>query len=120
MEKHQVIRNIVLLPKKFYDDGNVSIYSLLKESGYFEFANQVSEANIFEILIQYPECISQWLSWSENKRSGPGWYFRKNETGKYIVGYFPAKASLATIEYPDITQACAVFIKRAIEEIKND
>ena len=120
MNKHQIIdiRNIIFLPKQFYDENNISIYSLLKRSGYFDYYNQISEANIFDELTKYPECIDLWLNWSENKRSNSGWYLKENENGKYIVGYFPAKENLNAIEYVDRTEACAVFIKREIEDIR--
>jgi hypothetical protein len=51
--------------------------------------NQISEADIFQELNQHLECIDLWLKWSENKRSNSGWYFRENEIGQYVVGYFP-------------------------------
>lgn len=57
MEKLRIIQDIIFLPKKFYDEGNVSIYSLIKESGYFELHDQISEADIFKELSQHLECI---------------------------------------------------------------
>lgn len=118
MGKVRTIQDIIFLPNKFYNEGNVSIYSLLKESGYFELHNQISEADIFEELTQHLEYIDQWLRWSENKRSSSGWYFRENESGKYVVGYFPFQESLKAIEYFDKAEACSAFIKREIEDIR--
>ena len=118
MEKRRIIQNIVFLPQRFYGEGNASIYSLLKESGYFEFHDQISETDISEELTRHLECIDQWLNWSDNKRSSSGWYFRKNENGKYVVSYFPFQESLKAIEYFDKTEACSAFIKREIEDIR--
>jgi hypothetical protein len=110
--------DIIFLPKKFYE-GNASIYSLLKESGYFEQHNQISEADIFGELTQHLECIDQWLSLSKDKRSNSGWYFKEDDSGKYVVDYFPPKEGLKRIEYLDKVEACAAFIKREIEDIRN-
>ena len=118
MKKDYVINNIIYLLDKFYKLGNISIYSLLKESGYFELYNQISELEISVMLIQHSKCIDQWLSWSENKRNSSGWYFKQKEDGKYIVGYFPTKEDLKTTEYFEIIEACAAFIKREVEDIR--
>jgi hypothetical protein len=91
---------------------------LLKECGYFELHGQISEADIFQELKQHLQCIDQWLSWSENKRSSSGWYFRENENGQYVVGYFPLQESSEATEYFDKTEACSAFIKREIEDIR--
>ncbi len=116
--ENQLIKDIIFLPKKFYDEGNTSIYSLLKGSGYFELYERVSESGILEVLTQYPECVNQWLDWSENKRTNSGWYFKQDERGKYIVGFFPVIDGLKQIEYSDSKEACADFIIKEIEEIR--
>lgn len=118
MNTSNLIKRILSLPEKFYELGNVSIYSLLKETGYFEMHSQINEAFILGEINKHPECISYWLNWSNNKRTTSGWYFRQNENGKYIVGYFPAREESKQIEYSDSKEACAAFIKREIEEIR--
>lgn len=117
MTKQDTIKEILFIPKEFYTQRNVSIFSLLKETGYFELYNQISEAEIFDLVIQYPECIEYWLNWSENKRVNAGWYFKQNDDGEYIVGYFPPKSKLDTC-YTNINEACAAFIKKEIEDIR--
>lgn len=118
MTKTHVIENIILLPKKFQEE-NVSIYFLLKESGYFEQHNQISEKDISEKLIQYLELIEEWINLSENNRSNCGWYF-KLSNNRYIVGYFTLKKKVYVTEYVSKIDACAAFIKRKIEEIRNN
>jgi hypothetical protein len=117
MKKSAIIKDIIFLPKRF-SEGNTSIYALLKESGYFELHNAISEADIFENLTHHLECIDGWLSLSEDKRSSSGWYFKQDDNGKYIVGYFPLKENLVIAEYLDEVEACAAFIKREIEDIR--
>lgn len=113
-----MIKDIVFLTTKFYKENNRSIYSLLKETGYFEFHNQVNKSDIYECLILYPDCIIQWLDWSENKRSNSGWYFTQETATKYIVGYFPSTEDLKPIIYSDMNEACATFILLEIEDIR--
>ncbi len=117
MKKNNVLRDIVFLPKRF-SEGNASMYSLIKESGYFEMHNQINEVDIFEVLNENLECIDQWLSLSEDKRSSSGWYFKQNDNGKYLVGHYPSNENNELNEYSDEVEACAVFIKYEIEEIR--
>lgn len=118
MNKYTVIRRIIYLPGQFQKIGDVSIYSLLKESGYFELHNEINEADIIREIIVNPQCISQWMTWSDNKRSNEGWYFKQSKEGKYIVGYFPQKEGAKMREYSDINDACATFIKLELEDIR--
>jgi hypothetical protein len=118
MNIETIISSIVNLPDKFNRVANISIYSLLKETGYFEMHNQVNEIGIIKYLVNHTECINQWLCWSEDKRSSSGWYFKESEEGKYLVGYFPTKENFKPIEYSDLTEACAAYIKHEIEDIR--
>ena len=117
MKKSQIINDIIFLPKRFYE-GDISIHSLLKASGYFEHHNEINEADILEELTHHLECIDGWLSLSEDKRSSSGWYFKQNNNCKYLVGYFPPQENLRITEYLDEIEACAAFIKREIEDIR--
>jgi hypothetical protein len=118
MGTKNIINEIINLPEKFYALGNISIYSLLEETGYFERHNQVSEAILLGELINRPQSVNQWLNWSDNKRSASGWYFKLNTNGKYVVGYFPLSENSIQLEYNDSKEACAAFIAREIEEIR--
>jgi len=119
MNKNTVIQRIIYLPEEFKRIQNTSIYNLLKESGYFELYNEINEINIIKEIVSNPQCVKQWLNWSEDKRSSSGWYFKQNEEGKYIVGYFPSQQGFKVKEYSDIKEACAAFIKLELENIRN-
>ena len=92
------------------------MYSLLKESGYFEMYDQVSEADIVEELKKHPELIDDWLMLSEDKRTS-GWCFTQ-ENQKYSVGYYPRTPNFRLTTYPKAKEACAAFIKLEIEAIR--
>jgi hypothetical protein len=118
MDLQQTIRDIILLPKKFYSQSNNSMDSLLKESGYFEVHDKIQVNDIAKILNEYSENIEDWSILSENKRTDSGWYFKKNKSGKYIVGYFSQNSNSHPAEYTDMKEACAAFIKLEIENIR--
>ena len=118
MDINETIIGVINLPKKFGSLGNVSIYSLLEETGYFENHSQVAECAICEALVRHPEFIYAWMRLSEDKRATGGWYFRQNNKVGYVVGYFPQNdINGGRIEYSDPIVACAAFIKREIEDI---
>ena len=119
MNISETIIDVIRLPRKFGNLGNVSIHSLLKATGYFENHSQVSESAIREELIRHPEFIQDWMLLSEDKRSNAGWYFRQDDKAGYVVGYFTQKGDhLRQSEYSDPIDACAAFIKREIEDIR--
>ena len=85
-----IIDKIVQLPKVFYDKGDISMHSLLKETGYFGVHKMITTTDILKSLSAYPQCSDYWLQWSENKKSNVGWYFKEGE-GRFLVGYFSTK-----------------------------
>ncbi|HRH51623.1 MAG TPA: hypothetical protein PLP23_22935 [Panacibacter sp.] len=118
MDKYYIIEDIIFMPKKSKEE-DMSVYSLLKKSGYFKFHREINEIDIFEVLSKTPECVSQWLAWSEDKRTGPGWHFEKTQSEKYyIVSHYPPKTNLKPIVSFDKIAACAAFIKKEIERIR--
>lgn len=118
MSTNNLIKSVLSLPEKFYALGNVSIYALLKETGYFEMYSQINEAVILDELKNDSEYINHWLNWSDHKRTTSGWFFKQDQNGEYVVEYFPAKANSTQLKYSDSKEACAAFIKREIEEIR--
>lgn len=110
-----VIEKIINIPKDYYGK-NKSKYSLVKESGYFEVYDKISEDVIEKALKEKPELIAEWIGWSEDQRISEGWYL-KIENGKNIVANFSNDGGYKEIitTYPDISTACSVFIKYEIE-----
>jgi len=113
-----LVNKIIFLPNEFKRRKDITFYSLLKETDYFKFYNEISEDSIVEEFNKHPGCINDWLSFSEDKRSSSGWYLIKDNSGNYIVGYYPPIDDYHKTEYKDRVKACAAFIKREIEEIR--
>lgn len=118
MDIEKMIKDIVFITTKFYLEDDKSIYTLLKETGYFQHNKQVSKSDIYNYLKLYPQCISQWIAWSENKRSNSGWYFTKESEIEYTVGYLASSQVLDSKKYSDMIEACADFIMHEIEDIR--
>lgn len=117
MNFHKVISEILRIPRNFRLLGNVSVHTLLKESGYIDMHSLVSVGEIRAALVSEPECVGEWLAYSEDKRCKSGWYFTMTETHKYAVGYYPSgKESYTT--YDDPIDACAAFIGKEIEDVR--
>jgi hypothetical protein len=119
MNAIEIVNKILDMPSKFYSEGNISIYTLLKNTGYFEMHNQIDELIIFSCLEAQKEKIDQWFDWSENKRVNTGWYL-KEESEKFIVGYIKEGGNLNGSTYSDKRKACASFIKKEIETIRTN
>ena len=113
-----ILNKIISLSTEFYNKRNVSIYTLLKETGYFEMYKNINETDVLNELAIHPEFINMWFSWSENKRSSSGWYIKQNDNSTYTVGYFPTNKDMPQLEFFDIKEACAAFIIKEIEEIR--
>lgn len=120
MDLEETTRKIILLPIEFRKVGNdKSIYSLLKETQYFNVYNKISESNILKELDNHDEYINCWLSWSQDKRSNEGWYFLRKENNKYVVGYMRSDGKKEEYkEFDNAINACAAYIKREIETIR--
>lgn len=117
MNLDNVIKQIIELPTKYYKVGDKSMHSLLRDTGYFETYEQISEKDIYKALIQHPEFLKEWLQWSENKRTDEGWYFNQSNGNKYLVGYL-SRTGTTQNEYTDASLACAVYIKHEIENLR--
>ncbi|MDR2834791.1 MAG: hypothetical protein LBV69_01130 [Bacteroidales bacterium] len=118
MENIKIIKNIIELPKTFILIGNTSIYNLLYKTGYFSVHNQISENDFYFELLKKSECIESWENWSNDKHCDSGWYFKEHNQ-KYLVGYYDMDKIIEQTEYNDKTKACAIFIKKEIEDIMN-
>jgi len=118
MNTDNLIQTIIELPRQFYKSGDKSIRTLLKESGYFETFDKITENNIANKLQASIEIINDWILWSENKRSSSGWAFFESNNKHYIVEYISNGTKSDTHEYSDKRIAYAAFIKREIESIR--
>ena len=117
-----IAMQIVTMPRRFHSLGNISIFSLLEETGYFELHDQISEDDIRTALLCCPECVQEWMQYAEDKRTSSGWYVTLNDEGCYETGYFDIAADpnvANRVQYESAVDACAAFIKHEIESIRS-
>ena len=114
-----MLEQIATLPRRFQSLAYVSMSSLVEAIGYFGFHDQISEADIRAALARCPECIREWMQYSEGKRTSSGWYLTHNDEGCYEVGYVTERGELQQrMAYSNSTDACAAFIKHELENIR--
>jgi hypothetical protein len=107
---------IVAIPWKFHNQKNKSIIDLVKETGYFEQHDQITEGDIQTALLCRPEYVQEWRQYSEDQRSSDAWCLNIPKGGPYEVGCPDANP----VQYNSAIDACAAFIQHEIEEIRTD
>jgi hypothetical protein len=56
----------------------ISMREALQITGYAEHRPGVTAAELRRLVVNHPELIEQWLSYSEDKRTDGGWYIRRD------------------------------------------
>jgi hypothetical protein len=109
---------VARIPQVFLQRGDISVYGLLQESGYFERFAAVTAEVLRTVLAREPSLVSDWLTYSENKRADAGWYFRQEPIG-YVVGCVAHDGSQTRKNtYADRIEACSEYIKAEMEDIR--
>jgi len=116
-ELKNVATRIAMLPRSFNQSGTKSMKTLLSETGYSEVKELLSVSEIKESLRTNPECVSEWLQYSEDKRVESGWYFRQTSGGCTVGKRARNGRHVSEQSFPDALDACAVFIKQEVESI---
>ncbi len=101
--------------------GDVSEIVLLRESGYLENPDLITEADILEYLRRYPALMDAWLLQSQNKRTPQGWYIKSpadndSRSNVWVVGFYPGGEIQ---DFRDGASACAFYVKQEAEEIRH-
>lgn len=114
-----LIEKIIKIPRIFNSSTDISIYDLLKNTGYFENTDKISHDLIKKYLESNTYYIDDWIFYSEDKRCETGWYIIKNNINKFTVGYMDNNGNDKYIEYDNIIDACSNYIINEIDNIKN-
>jgi hypothetical protein len=117
---NDIATEIVTIPRKFHTS-DMSIFDLLKETGYFELHNEVSVSDIRNALARDPACVQEWMQYIDDQRCSSSWYFALNDKNLYEVGFYDSNADPARsnqVAYDNAMDACAAFIKHQIESIR--
>ncbi|MBD1385450.1 hypothetical protein IDJ75_09195 [Mucilaginibacter rigui] len=115
---NKIINNIIHLPVNHNVYGDVSIQTLLDQTGYNDHYKEVTVKDILFALNANPVLADNWLIYSSDKRSDSGWYILDTGDGKYQVGFYPETDEIPVRTYTDLNKACAIFIKQELESIR--
>jgi hypothetical protein len=117
---NDIATEIVTIPRKFHTR-DMSIFDLLKETGYLELHKEVSVSDIRNALALDPACVQEWMQYIDDQRCSSSWYFALNDEGLYEVGFYDSNTDPARsdqVVYENAMDACAAFIKHQIESIR--
>ena len=109
---------VARLARTFYSRGDLSAYALLEQSGYLNWHEHVTPELLASFLASDPSLVDDWLALSENRRTSSGWYFREETTGFTVAFVDEAGINFDERSYSDRIGACAEFIKREVEEMR--
>jgi hypothetical protein len=113
----EFVQKVCQLPRDFAGDGNLSILDILRRTEYFDNHEFLTTQGIQRCLRSHPELMTEWFSYSEDKRTSRGWYLIKDTESRpprYAVGYFPRGEE---IDFQSQEAACSEFIFREVREI---
>lgn len=114
---NKALKAVCQMPRDFQERGDVSMVTLLKESGYTQIAESITEHLLEVYFERRPDLIDAWVRNSEDTRGSPDWYLSK-PTGsdkQWIVGFFP---NGPTRRFSHRGQACAFYVKRYLETLR--
>lgn len=105
------------MPEDFTRRGDVSMITLLKQSGHLA-SGLLTEEVLRKYIEAHPEVIDLWTGLSEDSRASEGWYLLRPEWaesgGSWVVGYYPSGPRRS---YRSGVEACAAFIKRYVDDL---
>jgi len=112
------------MPIEFKERGNVSMVELLSETGYSDVAETITETTIENYLRLHSELVDTWVMYSEDQRCTPAWYlsepFDDSPNNKWTVGFVQESGIFSSKQtFPNRYSACANFIKKYIELLKD-
>lgn len=117
MDIVDIANNVVNMPNRFYNQGRVSYIDLIKNSGYVERSDEITEEIILKVLPKFPKAIVEWLKRSEDHRGDKGYYFVKHKN-TYTVGYYDQIKNEVIQTFKDANKGCAFFIKKEAEKLR--
>lgn len=110
-----VVDMICRMPIDF-QAGNVSPSELVRRSGYRQARPKLTPDVLTRTLRAHADWTEAWFTWSDDKRTGSGWYLQ--EAGeRFVVGYYPPRGRDPNLTFDDREEATAAFIIRELDEI---
>ena len=113
MDTDNIVTKICRMPIDFRNRGDVSMIQLLEESGYIESRKEIVKKNILEYVKMDINIVDAWISYSDDQRSTPSWYF----TGEKVAHLTREGKSENEMHFDDPAEGCAAYIEKMLNQL---
>ena len=120
----KVVEAVCSMAKVYKERGDISIVTLIEESGYRTVSNEITEQAIESFLRTHPNLVDSWLLYSMDQRCTPSWYIQEplenSSIGdEWVVSYMTGDVDSRKeiFKFKNGFQACAFFIKKFSHQI---
>jgi hypothetical protein len=111
---YDVVASVCHIPIEFHERGDVSVVTLLIDSGYPELRASIGVTHIQRYLQAHPDILDAWATYSEDKRC-EGWYFVDD---RCAIGADSSCVGTPREQvFGERSEACASFIKHELDSI---
>ncbi|GJM26793.1 MAG: hypothetical protein DHS20C16_32080 [Phycisphaerae bacterium] len=115
----ETIANVMYIPRKMKTHQNVSLNSLVENSGFLDLHEDVAEQGMREFIAQHPETIEEWECFSQDQCGSPAWFFAREKDGTFQLGWFSDTIGMSQLEsYKSGAEACSKFVIRTLKKIR--
>lgn len=117
MQNEDLLDSIISVSTLSFE-GRMSVYSLVRETGYFERYNEVTESDILARLKSNPRALRDWWQIADDSRAG-GWRMFKSDEDYFHVAFVDDNGEhLFNSTFSDEASACAHYIKMKLEYLR--
>lgn len=114
MALSDVVDRICRIPGALRERGDVSVYELVRTSGYQEHRAAITRDSLLAVLSRDAVLVEEWIAYSQDKRTSSGWAMSELFGGGYAVGFYP---SGQPTRFEDKAAACAEFVLQEIASV---
>ena len=113
MHIDNILKKICRMPIDFSDRGDVSMIQLFEESGYIQSPNEIDKEKILEYVKNDKNIVDAWISYSEDQRCTPSWYF----TGHKVAYLTKEGKSDYEMHFDNPIKGCAAYIEKMLDQL---
>jgi len=92
-----------------------SLRDLLETSGYAAIRPRLTPQGVQDLLTQRPDLATDWLNFSEDKRTSGGWALTKQGDSWALTGSASPRSPHEKVLFSSLTEACAQYVLRELD-----
>jgi hypothetical protein len=100
-----------------YKTGDKGPSDILKQSGYFDISQDLTEEKIATYINNNCGLVETWLNFTENIRHNPAWGLQTLDKSTWTVFYMDNGQVKKEFTFDNSANACAKLIKMTMDEI---